>query len=166
VNLLNLKKLNALPAVLALCMMSTMLLGFAPYAAALDSGDAIFNAIEPMVAVYNANVDSIPFIKTIASDARVHAEITLNDGSVLVLGIATDSNAHVVSFEKGAIADPTMRAYTDEATVKAIIAASNPVAAFQDALARGTIRYEGVGLGNSLKVGLVKVGMKLLGFFT
>jgi hypothetical protein len=163
-----LNKMKALSALLALCMVSTMLAGFVPSAVAQDPGDAFFDAMEPMVAVYNANVDRIPFIKTVASDARIHAEITLNDGngSVLVLGITTDSDAKVVSFEKGAIADPTIRAYTDEATVNAIMTASNPVAAFQDALARGAIRYEGVGLGNSLKVGLMKIGMKLMGFFT
>jgi hypothetical protein len=161
-----LKKMKALSVLLALCMVSTMLAGFVPSAVAQDQGDALFKAMEPMVAVYNANVDRIPFIKTVASDARIHAEITLNDGNVLVLGIVTDSDAKVVSFENSTIADPTIRAYTDEATVTAILTASNPVAAFQDALASGAIRYEGVGFSNSLRVGLMKVGMKLMGFFT
>jgi hypothetical protein len=161
-----LKKMKALSALLALCMLSTMLAGFVPSAVAQDPGDALFKAMDPMVAVYNANVDKIPFIKTVASDARIHAEITLNDGSVLILGIVTDSDANVVSFVNETISDPTIRAYTDEATVNAILTASNPIAAFQDALESGAIRYEGVGFSNSLKVGLMKAGMKLLGFFT
>ena len=160
------KKMKVLSVLLALCMVSTMLAGFVPSAAAQDPGDALFEAMKPMVELYNANVDRIPFIKTVASDARIHAEITLNDGSALVLGIVTDSNANVVSFEKGAIADPAIRAYTDETTVNAIMTASNPVAAFQDALESGAIYYEGVGFSNSLKVGLMKVGMTLMGFFT
>ena len=160
------KKMKVLSVLLALCMVSTMLAGFVPSAAAQDPGDALFEAMKPMVELYNANVDRIPFIKTVASDARIHAEITLNDGSALVLGIVTDSNANVVSFEKGAIADPAIRAYTDETTVNAIMTASNPVAAFQDALGSGAIYYEGVGFSNSLKVGLMKVGMTLMGFFT
>ncbi len=160
------KKMKVLSVLLALCMVSTMLAGFVPSAAAQDPGDALFEAMKPMVELYNANVDRIPFIKTVASDARIHAEITLNDGSALVLGIVTDSNANVVSFEKGAIADPAIRARTDEATVNAIMTASNPVAAFQDALGSGAIYYEGVGFSNSLKVGLMKVGMTLMGFFT
>ena len=160
-------KTKALSIVLALCMVSTtMLAGFVPSAVAQDPGETLFKAIEPMVAVYNANVDNIPFIKTVASDARIQAEITLNDGSVLVLGIVTDSDAKVVSFEKGAITDPTIRAYTDEATVNAILSASNPVAAFQDALKSGAIQFEGVGFSNSFKVGLMKAGMWVLGLFT
>ena len=158
--------MKVLSALLVLCMISTMLAGFIPSIVAQDPGDALFKAIEPMVGVYNANVDRIPFIKTIASDARIHAEITLTGGSVLVLGIITDSNAQVVSFERGPISDPTIRAYTDEATVIAIMTSSNPVSAFQDALASGAIRFEGVGMGNSLKVGIVKIGMKLMGIFT
>jgi hypothetical protein len=160
------KKRKVLAALLALSMVSTMLAGFVPSAVAQDQGDALFKAIAPMVVVYNANVDRIPFIKTVAGDARIHAEITLNNGNVLILGIVTDSDAKVVSFENGAIADPTIRAYTDEATVNAILSANNPVAAFQDALESGAIHYEGVGFSNSLKVGLMKVGMKLMGFFT
>lgn len=160
------EKMKVLSGFLVLCVVGTMLAGLIPSAVAQDPGDALFEAVKPMVEVYNANVDKIPFIKTFASDARIHAEITLNDGNVLVLGITTDSDAKVVSFEKGAIADPTIRAYTDEATVNAILTASNPVAAFQDALARGAIRYEGVGFGSSVKIGLMKVGMKLMGFFT
>ena len=162
------KKMKVLSVLLALCMVSTMLAGFVPSAAAQDPGDALFEAMKPMVELYNANVDRIPFIKTVASDARINAEVTLNDGngSVLVLGITTDSDAKVVSFEKGAIADPAIRAYTDETTVNAIMTASNPVAAFQDALGSGAIYYEGVGFSNSLKVGLMKVGMTLMGFFT
>ncbi|MGC9444707.1 MAG: hypothetical protein ACP5E9_07280 [Candidatus Methanospirareceae archaeon] len=160
------KKMAALSIVLALCMVCTMLAGFLPSAVAQDHGDALFNVIDPMVAVYNENVDNIPFIKTIASNARIQAEITLNDGSVLVLGIVTDSDARVVSFTKGEITDPTIRAYTTEATVNAILSASNPVVAFQDALKSGAIRFEGVGFSSSLKVGVMKVGMKLMGFFT
>ncbi|MBN1455854.1 MAG: hypothetical protein JW945_06365 [Methanomicrobia archaeon] len=164
--MLSLKRMKLLSAFLALCMVSTILAGFVPSAIAQDPGDTLFTAIEPMVAVYNANVDKIPFIKTVASNARINAEITLNDGSVLILGIVTDSDAKVVSFVKGEIADPTIRAYSTEATVDAILSASNPIAAFQDALESGAIRYEGVGLGNSLKVGVMKAGMWVLGFFT
>ncbi len=160
------KKTRVLSAFLALCVVGTMLTGLVPSAMAQDRGDALFDALQPMVALYNANVDKIPFITTFASNARIHAEITLNDGSVLVLGITTDSDAKVVSFTKGAITDPTIRAYTDEATVNGIITASNPVAAFQDALDRGAIRYEGVGFGSSVKIGMMKVAMKLAGLFS
>jgi len=41
----------------------------------------------------------------------------------------------------------------------------DPVSAFQDALDSGAITFEGVGLGDKIKVGVMKVVLKIAGFF-
>jgi hypothetical protein len=39
----------------------------------------------------------------------------------------------------------------------------DPVSAFQDALNTGKIKFEGVGLGNKIKVGVMSAAIKLSG---
>lgn len=147
-------------------VLATALTGLVPSVAGANGGDALFDELKPMVAVYNQNVDKIPMLQTFIGAERIRAEITLNDGSAFVFGITTDSDAKVTSLEKGEIANPTIKAYTTEATVRSILASSTPVTAFQKALETGAIRFEGVGLGNTVKLGLMKVGLKLVGLFT
>jgi hypothetical protein len=147
-------------------VLATALTGLVPSVVGANGGDALFDELKPMVAVYNQNVDEIPMLQTFIGAERIRAEITLNDGSAFIFGITTDSDARVTSLEKGEIADPTIKAYTTEATVRSILASSTPVTAFEKALETGTIRFEGVGLGNTIKLGLMKVGLKLVGLFS
>jgi hypothetical protein len=151
---------------LTVLVLATALTGLVPSVVGANGGDALFGEIEPMVAVYNQNVDKIPMLQTFIGAERIRAEITLNDGSAFIFGITTDSDARVTGLEKGEIADPTIKAYTTEATVRSILASSTPVTAFEEALETGTIRFEGVGLGNTIKLGLMKVGLKLVGLFS
>jgi hypothetical protein len=139
-----------------------VLAGIGPSAVGVD----LFEATKPLVDVYNQNVEDIPFITSLVGEERIHAEVAMNDGSVLTVGITTDKDAKVTSFEKGGISDPTIKAYTDENTVLSILSAGDPIAAFQDALNSGAIRFEGVGMGDKIKVGLMKVGLKLAGLFS
>jgi hypothetical protein len=157
---------NVIASFLIVLLLATALTVLVPSVVGVNGGDALFAEIESMVPVYNQNVDKIPMLQTFIGAERIRAEITLNDGSALIFGITTDSDARVTSLEKGEIADPTIKAYTTEATVRSILASSTPVTAFEDALETGTIRFEGVGLGNTIKLGLMKVGLKLVGLFS
>jgi hypothetical protein len=157
---------NVIASFLIVLLLATALTVLVPSIVGANGGDALFAEIESMVPVYNQNVDKIPMLQTFIGAERIRAEITLNDGSALIFGITTDSDARVTSLEKGEIADPTIKAYTTEATVRSILASSTPVTAFEEALETGTIRFEGVGFGNTIKLGLMKVGLKLVGLFS
>ena len=139
--------------------------GIVPSVWGTNGGYDLFEEIEPLVDVYNKNIENIPVIKSFIGEERIHANISLNNGSALILAITTDKDAKVVSFTKAEISDPTIRAYTDENTVRTIINSGDPVSAFQDALNTGAITYEGVGLGNKIKVGVMKAALKIAGFF-
>jgi len=160
------KRRNFIAICFTALVLATALTGLVPSVVGVNGGDALFEEVKPMVAVYNQNVDKIPMLQTFIGAERIRAEITLNDGSAFIFVITTDSDARVTSLEKGEIADPTIKAYTTEATVRSILASSTPVTAFETALETGTIRFEGVGFGNTIKLGLMKVGLKLMGLFT
>lgn len=146
-------------------LVTAVLAGLIPAAVGADGGDALFEAMQPYVEIFNANVENIPVVSSLIGAERIRGEISLNDGSTLIVRILTDDDAKVTSFEKGEISDPTIKASTNEDTVRSIITAADPIAAFQDALNSGAIQFKGVGMGSKVKVGLLKVGLKLAGFF-
>lgn len=146
-------------------LVTAVLAGLIPAAVGADGGDALFEAMQPYVEIFNANVENIPVVSSLIGAERIRGEISLNDGSTLIVTILTDDDAKVTSFEKGEISDPTIKASTNEDTVRSIITAADPIAAFQDALNSGAIQFKGVGMGSKVKVGLLKVGLKLAGFF-
>jgi len=139
--------------------------GIVPSAVGTNGGSNLFEEIKPLVEVYNQNVENIPVIKSFIGEERIHANISLNDGSALILAIMTDKDAKVVSFTKGEISDPTIKANTTENTVRTIMNSGDPISAFQDALNKGAITFEGVGLGNKIKIGVMKAALKIAGFF-
>jgi len=137
-----------------------------PSAVGIDGGSDLFEEIKPLVDVYNRNVENISVINSFIGEERIHAEISLNDGTVLIIKITTNKEAKIIGFEKGEISDPTVRAYTNESTVRTIMNSEDPVSAFQNALTEGAIRFEGVGLGDKIKVGIMEVALKIWSFFT
>ncbi len=158
-------KINYAPVFFTAVVVIAVFAGLVPSVVGTNGGSALFEELKPMVDVYNQNIENIPVIKSFIGEERIHGEIALNEGTVLILGITTDANAKVTGLQEGAISDPTIRAYTDENTVRPIITAADPIAAFQDALTSGAIRYEGVTFGDKLKVGVMKVALKIAGFF-
>jgi hypothetical protein len=160
------KRRNFIAICFTALVLATALTGLVPAVLGANGGDELFETLKPMVSVYNENVDKIPMLQSFIGAERIRAEITLNDGSVFIFGITTDSDAKVTGLEKGEIADPTIKAFTTEATVRSILASSTPVTAFEQALETGAIHFEGVGFGNTIKLGLMKVGLKLVGLFT
>lgn len=143
----------------------TVLAGLVPSAVGVDGGSDLFETMESMVDEYNQNIGDVPFVASLIGGERINAEFSLSDGSTLIVGITTDSDAKITSFEEGEISDPTLMAYTSEDTVLYIINSDDPVSAAQDALDSGAIRLEGVGVGNKIQVGAMKIAMKIAGFF-
>ena len=155
------KKIKITSAFFAVVLVIAVVAGIA---VGMEDSD-LFEDLKQQVDLYNQNVDGIPFVKSFIGEERIRCEISLNDGTELIIGITTDEDAKITSFEKGEISDPTINASTNENTVRTIMNSDDPVSAFQDALDSGAITFEGVGLGDKIKVGVMKVVLKIAGFF-
>jgi hypothetical protein len=152
-------------AFFAVVLVIAIFAGVVPSAVGTNGGSDLFEDAKSLVDIYNQNIENIPVITSLIGEERIRTEISLNDETKLIIGITTDADAKITSFEKGEISDPTIRAYTNESTVRTIMNSDDPVSAFQDALDSGAITFEGVGLGDKIKVGVMKVVVKIAGFF-
>ena len=158
-------KIKYTSAFFAAFLVIAILAGVVPSAVGTNGGSDLFEDAESLVGIYNQNIENIPVITSFIGEERIRCEISLNDGTELIIGITTDEDAKITSFEKGEISDPTINASTNENTVRTIMNSDDPVSAFQDALDSGAITFEGVGLGDKIKVGVMKVVLKIAGFF-
>lgn len=158
-------KIKYTSAFFAAFLVIAVVAGVVPSAVGTNGGSDLFEDAESLVDIYNQNIENIPVITSFIGEGRIRCEISLNDGTKLIIGITTDEDAKITSFEKGEISDPTIRAYTNESTIRTIMNSNDPVSAFQDALDSGAITFEGVGLGDKIKVGVMKVVLKIAGFF-
>ncbi|MBO8174509.1 MAG: hypothetical protein H0Z18_04560 [Thermococcus sp.] len=122
---------------------------------------SLFDLLKKYIPVYNENADKLPeFIKRIVGNERINLEITLENGSVLNIGVIT-KNGRVTEFSKGKISEPTMRAWTSEDVARRIIDSEDPVTTGINALKMGDIKYSGVGFKHSLRVFAVKMVIKV-----
>jgi hypothetical protein len=158
-------KIKYTSAFFAAFLVIAILAGVVPSAVGTNGGSDLFEDAESQVDTYNQNIENIPVITSFIGEERIRCKISLNDGTELIIGITTDEDAKITSFEKGEISDPTINASTNENTVRTIMNSDDPVSAFQDALDSGAITFEGVGLGDKIKVGVMKVVLKIAGFF-
>ncbi len=159
-------KIKYTSAFFAAFLVIAVVAGIFQSAVGMEGESDLFEDMKQQVDIYDQNVDKIPFVKTFIGEERIRCEISLNNGTEeLILGITTDEDAKIRSFEKGEISDPMINASTNENTVRTIMNSDDPVSAFQDALDSGAITFEGVGLGDKIKVGVMKVVLKIAGFF-
>ncbi|MCK4397789.1 MAG: hypothetical protein KAV25_02225 [Methanophagales archaeon] len=158
-------KIKYTSAFFAAFLVIAIFAGVVPSAVGTNGGSDLFEDAKSLVDIYNQNIENIPVITSFIGEERIRCEISLNDGTELIIGITTDEDAKITSFEKGEISDPTINASTNENTVRTIMNSDDPVSAFQDALDSGAITFEGVGLGDKIKVGVMKVVLKIAGFF-
>jgi hypothetical protein len=157
-------KIKYTSAFFAVVLVIAVVAGIFQSAVGMEGESDLFKDLKQQVDIYNQNVDEIPFIKSFFGEERINCEISLNDGTELIIGITTDEDVKVIEFEKGEISDPTINASTTESTARNIIDSKDPVSAFQDALNNGEIKFEGVGLGNKIKLGVINIEIKLFGF--
>ncbi|MGB7532519.1 MAG: hypothetical protein WA977_06020 [Halobacteriota archaeon] len=159
-------KIKYTSAFFAAFLVIAIFAGVVPSAVGTNGGSDLFEDAQSLVDIYNQNIENIPVITSFIGEERIRCEISLNNGTEeLIIGITTDEDAKITSFEKGEITDPTINASTNENTVRTIMNSDDPVSAFQDALDSGAIIFEGVGLGDKIKVGVMKVVLKIAGFF-
>ncbi len=158
-------KIKYTSAFFAAFLVIAIFAGVVPSAVGTNGGSDLFEDAESLVDTYNQNIENIPVITSFIGEERIRCKISLNDETELIIGITTDEDAKITSFEKGEISDPTINASTNENTVRTIMNSDDPVSAFQDALDSGAITFEGVGLGDKIKVGVMKVVLKIAGFF-
>lgn len=116
-------------------------------------------ALDPLVEVYNRNVDQVPGIaRGQLSGQQVDLRVETPDGD-RQFAVATADDGRITSFEDGAAADPTLRVETSESALCEVVAAEDPAAAFADAYDSGSIDVSGVGVVKGVVVGAVKVGV-------
>ncbi len=121
----------------------------------------LFERLSDYVDVYNENLEKMPgFVRMLGGNERIALEIALENGSVLNIGVVT-SEGRITEFSKGELEDPTLRVWTDEATVNSIITSDDPAGSAFYALKRGHIRYSGVGTIKKLRIAGVKVVMRI-----
>ena len=121
----------------------------------------LFERLSDYVDVYNENLEKMPgFVRMLGGNERIALEIALDNGSVLTIGVVT-SEGRITEFSKGELEDPTLRVWTDEATVNSIITSDDPAGSAFYALKRGHIRYSGVGTIKKLRIAGVKVVMRI-----
>ncbi|WP_324736110.1 hypothetical protein VFC49_02970 [Thermococcus sp. SY098] len=121
----------------------------------------LFDLLREYVPKYNENADNLPgFIKRMTGNERIDLEISLENGSVLSIGIVTEGG-YITEFSKGRTSEPTMRAWTSEDVARRIINSEDPVSTGANALKMGEIRYSGVGFGRTLRIFAVKVVIKV-----
>lgn len=113
--------------------------------------------VNSLVADYNKNSDKVPsVVKTLFGNERINAQITLTNGSVIVIGGVT-KDGKVIEAKEGGIDNPTMEVSVSEAAIGEISSSKDPAGAFQGALNSKKISYHGVSTGAKIKLGIVSV---------
>lgn len=109
---------------------------------------------------YNPNVGDIipdlPLIRSVFGDQVIHIIIEKPDGNI-ELGATTNSDGFITDLKSGKPDGTTLRLISNEETVEKIKNSENPVSDTRDALTKGDITYEGVGIKMVVIVTVVKI---------
>lgn len=106
---------------------------------------------------YDSGFSEVPGIaKTVFGSERMNVYIETVDGRRLVFYLRT-RDGEVVRADEGKREDATLRVVTSERVVRRISNSGNTSSEFVEAIDDGDIKYQGVGLGNSVKYGAVAV---------
>lgn len=87
------------------------------------------------------------------SDERMNWKVTKTDGSSLHIAVVVE-NGDIVEFYEGKVKDPSINAYTSEKTIRNLLDAKNSES-IRDAWSNGDIRIDGVGIGNTIRIGFM-----------
>jgi len=111
-------------------------------AAQSDSGDAgLYESLEEMVPVYNDNADSVDLGPvSLAGTSNIYIE---DGASVVTYSIVMDKQNRITALNDRPSEDAKRKITTDRATLEALTAASNPAAAFRNAVANDDIVITG-----------------------
>ncbi len=92
----------------------------------------------------------------VAGSERVNLHVRRANGSVAAFAVVVE-DGRVVSVAGEPFETPTLAVYTDYRVVRDVQRAGDPAATVEEAIENDRIRYDGQGLGNSLKYGLVRL---------
>jgi len=95
-------------------------------------------------------------LRGVAGSERVNLHVRRADGSTAVFGVAVE-DGRVTSVTGEAFENPTLAVYTDYRVIGDVRRADDSAAVVESAVANDRVRYDGQGLGNSLKYGLVRL---------
>ena len=149
---------DTLRVAVAVVLVTAALGGVTPAAAQADCTlDA--TTLGPLVDEYNANVDQVPgMARGQIADERIDVQVNADGGERHFYAV-TDADGRITEFSAGEGDDPSLRVIVDEQAMCDVLASDDPAAAFQTAYDSGEIDVQGVGVVNSVKIGLVKVGV-------
>lgn len=117
--------------------------------------------LDPLVDVYNQNVDQAPgIVQGQLSDQRIDVRVDSADDTRR-FAVRTTPDGRITRFDETAAEDPTVRVETDESTACGIITSEDPAAEFNQAYRDDSIEVTGVGVTNRVKIGAVKVGVRV-----
>ena len=115
---------------------------------------------------YNTFISSnpdVPLIKSIFGDQVIHINITKTGGNI-ELAAVTDSDAYITEIESGEPDNPTLLVTSSEETINKILGSDDPASEAMNALKNKDIDYKGVGIKNTIMVGVAKIGQFFAGF--
>ena len=117
--------------------------------------------MQTLVDTYNQNVDRAPAIaRGQFAGERIDVRLEASDGERRFTAI-TAADGQIISLREEAATDPTLRVETSESTVCDVVTADSPKRAFLDAYDGGEIDVSGVGVVNSVKASVVKIGVRI-----
>jgi|GEM_PF-1248648 len=120
----------------------------------------LYHELVMHVDTYNQNIEKVPgIVKMLFGKERINAYI--ENGKEEIIGIVMQ-DAKVIEFKEGEVQNPTMRMYMDKGTIRKLM--TDPPFALE-ALDKGKIRYEGIGITKQAKVFCVNAGIKIYSWF-
>ena len=90
------------------------------------------------------------------ANERINLYVTLTNGNATTFGLAFEDKK-LILLQRGALSDPSLNVYSDEATLYGITRAEHPFDAFTMALDQETLDYEGVGFLNRIRFGILSL---------
>ncbi len=107
----------------------------------------------------------VPYpLSSFFGNERVNILVTKKDGEKLTVGIESE-NGKVTAIKVGALRDPTLMIRTEEAAIKAIVEAENPLAMAREARKHNKLEYKAIGFKSRMKFFAVFKLSPLAGLF-
>ncbi len=114
--------------------------------------------LDLLVEVWESVVEEYPMVGTVLGNQRVNFYVDGEVGGHLIV-----ENGNVVGGGEDKLKDQTMNVYITEGTIEEVLKGELTLT---EALNEGKIKYEGVGLFNSIKLGVVNLVYRMYSFFS
>lgn len=106
-----------------------------------DDDAGLYESLEEMVPVYNENADSVDLGPvSLAGTSNIYIE---DGASVVTYSMTMDEDNEITALDASPNGDAKRKITTDRATIEELTAATNPAAAFRDAVANDDIVITG-----------------------